>query len=72
MNDVLNETESKMKKAIETMEKRFTNVRAGRANPAILDGVMVNYYGTATPLKSLATISIPEARQLMIKPFDRS
>ena len=72
MNNVLNETESKMKKAIETMEKRFTNVRAGRANPAILDGVMVNYYGTATPLKSLATISIPEARQLMIKPFDRS
>ena len=72
MNDVLNETESKMKKAIETMEKRFTNVRAGRANPAILDGVMVSYYGTATPLKSLATISIPEARQLMIKPFDRS
>ena len=72
MNDVLNETESKMKKAIETMEKRFTNVRAGRANPAILDGVTVNYYGTATLLKSLATISIPEARQLMIKPFDRS
>ena len=72
MDNVLNETESKMKKAVETMEKRFTNVRAGRANPAILDGVMVNYYGTATPLKSLATISIPEARQLMIKPFDRS
>ena len=72
MDNVLTETESKMKKAIETMEKRFTNVRAGRANPAILDGVMVNYYGTATPLKSLATISIPEARQLMIKPFDRS
>ena len=72
MDNVLNETESKMKKAIETMEKRFTNVRAGRANPAILDGVMVSYYGTTTPLKSLATISIPEARQLMIKPFDRS
>ncbi len=72
MDNILNETESKMKKAVETMEKRFTNVRAGRANPAILDGVMVNYYGTATPLKSLATISIPEARQLMIKPFDRS
>ena len=72
MDNVLNETENKMKKAIETMEKRFTNVRAGRANPAILDSVMVSYYGTATPLKSLATISIPEARQLMIKPFDRS
>ena len=72
MDNILNETESKMKQAIETMEKRFTNVRAGRANPAILDAVMVSYYGTPTPLKSLATISIPEARQLMIKPFDRS
>lgn len=71
MDDILVLTEEKMEKAIENMEKRFTNVRAGRANPAILDAVMVNYYGTPTPLKSLATISIPEARQLMIKPFDR-
>lgn len=68
---MLEETENKMKKAVENMEKRFTNVRAGRANPAILDGVIVKYYGTETPLKALATISIPEARQLMIKPFDR-
>ncbi len=72
MDNILNETENKMREAVLTMEKRFTNVRAGRANPAILDGVMVTYYGSATPLKSLATISIPEARQLMIKPFDRS
>lgn len=72
MENILNETESKMKKAIETMEKRLTNIRAGRANPAILDGVMVNYYGTPTPLIQLATISIPEGRQLAIKPFDKS
>ena len=72
MDNILNETENKMREAVLTMEKRFTNVRAGRANPAILDGVMVTYYGSATPLKSLATISIPEARQLMIKPFDRA
>ena len=71
MDDILALTEEKMEKALESMEKRFTNVRAGRANPAILDGVMVNYYGSLTPLKSLATISVPEARQLMIKPFDR-
>lgn len=51
--------------------KRLLNIRAGRANPAILDSVMVNYYGALTPLKQLATISIPEARQLMIKPFDK-
>ena len=72
MNEILEETELKMDNAIENMEKRFTNVRAGRANPAILDGVMVLYYGAPTPLKQLATISIPEARQLMIKPFDKS
>ena len=72
MNEILEETELKMDSAIENMEKRFTNVRAGRANPAILDGVMVSYYGAPTPLKQLATISIPEARQLMIKPFDKS
>ena len=72
MDDILMETEMKMTSTIENMEKRFLNIRAGRANPAILDKVMVSYYGSDTPLKQLATISIPEARQLMIKPFDRS
>ncbi len=72
MDDILMNTELEMDKAIENFEKRLTNIRAGRANPAILDGVMVNYYGVDTPLKQLATISIPEARQLQIKPFDRS
>ncbi|MFA5604102.1 MAG: ribosome recycling factor [Bacilli bacterium] len=72
MDDIILETEEKMLNSIETMEARFVNVRAGRANPAILDGVMVTYYGTPTPLKQLATISIPEARQLCIKPFDRT
>ena len=71
MDDILMETEISMQNAIETMEKRLLNIRAGRANPAILDSVMVNYYGAPTPLKQLATISIPEARQLMIKPFDK-
>lgn len=72
MEELLMETEMKMGEAINSMEKRFTNVRAGRANPAILDAVMVSYYGTDTPLKQLATISIPEARQLLIKPFDKT
>ena len=72
MDDILLNTEVKMEEAVSAMEKRFNNVRAGRANPAILDAVMVNYYGVDTPLKQLATISIPEARMLMIKPFDRS
>lgn len=72
MNDILMETELRMQSAIENMEKRFTLIRAGRANPAILNGVMVNYYGSPTPLNQLATISVPEARQLWVKPFDRS
>ena len=65
-------SKDKMKKTLENLEKRFTTVRAGRANPSSLDGVMVSYYGVETPLKQLATISVPEARQLLIKPFDRS
>ena len=70
--DFIEEAELRMQEAIDNMEKRFNNVRAGRANPTILDKVMVNYYGTDTALKSLANISVPEARELMIKPFDKS
>ena len=72
MEEILMNAEMEMETAIENMEKRFLNIRAGRANPAMLDAVMVNYYGSDTPLKQLATISVPEARQLCIKPFDRS
>ena len=72
MEEVIFEVEEKMSNAILTMEKRLVNIRAGRANPAILDHVVVSYYGVDTPLKQLANISIPEARQLVIKPFDRS
>ena len=70
METIIKNTESKMQSAITNLEQRFVNVRAGRANPAMLDGVMVEYYGVPTPIKSLANISVPEARQLMIKPFD--
>ena len=70
--DIIDETELKMKKGIENMELRFTSVRAGRANPGILSGIMVSYYGAPTPLQSLANITVPEARKLFIKPFDRS
>ena len=66
------EIKNKMEKVIENLENRYTTIRAGRANPNILHGIMVDYYGTPTPIQSLATISIPEARVLAIKPFDRS
>ena len=65
-------TENRMTKAIETLETKLLNIRAGRANPAMLNGIMVDYYGTPTPLNSIANITVPEARQLFIKPFDRS
>ena len=68
---IILEATEKMDKTIENLEKRFATVRAGRANPSSLDGVNVDYYGVMTPLKQLATISVPEARQLLIKPFDK-
>ncbi|MBR2678330.1 MAG: ribosome recycling factor [Bacilli bacterium] len=68
---IILEATEKMDKTIENLEKRFATVRAGRANPSSLDGVNVEYYGVMTPLKQLATISVPEARQLLIKPFDK-
>ena len=61
----------KMDKAIEAMENKFVNIRAGRANPAMLNGISAEYYGTMTPIQSLANITVPEARQLMVKPFDK-
>ena len=70
--EILNELEENLKASIESLDGRLKKISAGRANPAILDGVMVDYYGSPTPLKSLVTISIPEARQLMLKPFDKS
>lgn len=68
--DIL-EIENKMKGSIGAMENRFINIRAGRANPAIVSGLNVDYYGVPTPITSIANISVPEARQLFIKPFDR-
>ena len=72
MNDIIKNVEDKMINAVRSMEERLNNIRAGRANPSMLDKVMIDYYGVSTPVKSLANISIPEARQLMIKPFDKS
>ena len=72
METILLNAEEKMENTISSLETKFTNVRAGRANPNMLDGINVEYYGTTKPLKKLANISVPEARQLMIKPFDKS
>ena len=72
MNTYLEETEMRMLEAIETLEKRLVTIRAGRANPAMLNGIKVEYYGVPTPLNQVANITVPEARELMIKPFDKT
>ena len=64
--------DKRMEQALESVKNRLVNIQAGRANPAMLNGVMVEYYGTPTPIQSLANILIPEARQMLIKPFDKS
>ena len=68
----LNEIESKMINALENLDKRYMNIRAGRANPSMLNGIMVDYYGNPTPIQSVANINVPEAKQLIIKPYDVS
>ena len=68
--DVQKVLEDKMKKSISVLKEELNTVRAGRANPALLDKVMVEYYGSPTPLKNIANISVPDPRSLMISPFD--
>ena len=65
-------TNDKMKKAIENLKKELSKIRTGRANPALLDTIQVDYYGTKTQLKNMANISTPEARLLVIQPWDIS
>lgn len=69
--EVLATAEERMKKTIAMLQKEFHTVRTGRANPALLDRVEVEYYGTPTPLKSLANISTPDGRSLLIQPYDK-
>ncbi|MFZ5591048.1 MAG: ribosome recycling factor [Bacillota bacterium] len=70
--ELIAEAEANMKKTVEVVKKEFASLRAGRATPALLDKITVNYYGTPTPLNQLANISVPEARLLVIQPWDKS
>ena len=72
MEMILLQTEEKMNKAIANFEHNLSQIRTGRANPAMLDGINVEYYGSATPLSQIAAITVPEGRQLQIKPYDPS
>ena len=70
--DIMKNTEEQMKKSVESTRKELQSIRTGRANPAILDKVMVNYYGAPTPLKQLANISTPDGKCLVIQPYDKN
>ncbi len=72
VDDILKDVESRMQKSIKTLEKDFTAIRTGRANPSIFDGVKVEVYGTEMPLNQVATISCPEPRLVVIQPWDKS
>lgn len=72
MKQVLNQAESKMKKTVDLLIKDYATLRAGRATPALLDKILVDYYGTPTPINQMATISAPEPRLLVIQPWDRN
>ena len=70
METIKKNLEEKSKKSIAVLKEDLNTVRAGRANPALLDKVMVDYYGSPTPLKNLANVSVPDPRTLLITPFD--
>jgi ribosome recycling factor len=72
IEDFLAEADERMAKSVEAMRHEFGTVRTGRATPQLLDRVMVDYYGAATQLKQLATVSAPEARLVVVQPYDRS
>ncbi len=72
IKDLISETENRMKKTIDHLTQDLATLRAGRANPAMLERVMVNYYGQPTPVNQLANIAVPEPRLLVIQPWDKS
>jgi ribosome recycling factor len=71
LDDIIKDAKENMDKAIDALKKNLSTIRTGRANPAMLDGVRVDYYGSPTPLNQLATVSAQDARMLVIKPFDK-
>ncbi|MEG1500770.1 MAG: ribosome recycling factor [Clostridiales bacterium] len=72
IKDILNDAENRMNKVAETLRKEFSSLRAGRANPSLLDKVLVDYYGTPSPINQTANISCPEPRLILIQPWDKS
>lgn len=72
MNELIKNTEEKMTKSIDALEREYKSIRAGRANAAVLDRVNVDYYGVPTPVQQMAAVSVPEPRTLLITPWDKT
>jgi len=72
VKEILKEAETKMKKSIDSAKREFSEVRTGRAHPGLIEGMHVDYYGTPTPFKQLASISTPDPRTVMVQPWDAS
>jgi ribosome recycling factor len=72
MQQVLDTCESKMQKSLESLSKDFASLRTGRASASLLDKIRVDYYGAETPINQVATVSVPEARMIVIQPWDKS
>lgn len=72
ISEVMKDAEERMKKAVEALRREFTSIRAGRANPSVLDKITVEYYGTPTPINQLANISAPEPRMIVIQSWDKT
>lgn len=72
MNEAITSVEPKMQRAVEAMERDFAGIRTGRASTALVDRLMVDYYGTPTPLNQIAGVSVPDAHLIVIQPWDRS
>mgnify|MGYP002653355322 CR=1 FL=1 len=71
IDDVMLEAEDKMDKALQAAKSELATIRTGRANPSMFNGIVVDYYGAPTPLQQLASLTIPEARTVIVSPFDR-
>ena len=72
MSAIIDQAREQMNKSVEATKENFMGIRTGRANPALLNGIMVDYYGAPTPIKAVASIGVPEPRTLSVTPFDAS
>ena len=72
MQEQLKDYEDRMNKTLNVLQDEFASIRAGRANPHVLDKIKVDYYGTPTPIQQVGNISVPEARMIVIQPWEKS